>query len=183
MASLPELFKKIISFLETNNYDYLVIGGIAAAVLGYPRLTEDVDICIFIKRSAVKKFLTRVKKLGFLFDEKKTLERIKETGTFQINYQELHIDFLIASTQFERSALIRKRRIKVYDTFSNFPTPEDMILFKIIPGRYIDLADIENIAIRYKRKLDEKYLLAWAKKLSEEAEDLRIYNAVKKLLD
>lgn len=183
MASLPELFKKIISFLETNNFDYLVIGGIAAAVLGYPRLTADVDICIFIKRSEVKKFLAKLKKAGFRFDDKKTSEKIKETGTFQINYQELYVDFIIASTQFEKSALIRKKRIKVYDTLSNFPTPEDMILFKIIPARHIDLADIENIAIRYKRKLDKKYLLAWAMKLSEEAEDLRVYNQVKKLLD
>jgi hypothetical protein len=32
-------------------------------------------------------------------------------------------------------------------------------------------------------KLDKKYLLKWAMKLSEQAEDLRIYNEVKKLLE
>ena len=183
MASLPEVFKKVIIFLENNNFDYLVIGGIASATLGYPRLTEDVDICIFIKRKEAKNFLTKVKGEGFSFDEKQVSQKIKQTGTFQIHYKELHIDFLIASTRFEKSALKRKQRIKLYDTYANFPTPEDLILFKIIPARHIDLADAENIAIRYTEKLDKKYLLEWAMKLSEAAEDLRVYNEAKKLLD
>lgn len=93
------------------------------------------------------------------------------------------IDFLIASTKFEESALRRKKQLKLYDIYADFPTPEDLIFFKIIPARNIDLADIENIAIRHKGKLDKKYLLNWAMKLSDEAEDMRIYEDLKKLLE
>lgn len=127
--------------------------------------------------------MKRTKTIGFLFDDKSVATRIKETGTFQIHYGELHIDFLIASTEFEKNALHRKQQIKVYDAYASFPTPEDLILFKIIPARYIDLADIENIAIWYKGKLDKKYLLNWAMKLSDEAQDMRIYEVLKKLLE
>jgi len=45
------------------------------------------------------------------------------------------------------------------------------------------LADIENIAIRHKNKLDKKYLLDWAMKLADEAQDMRIYEDIKKLLE
>jgi len=57
-----------------------------------------------------------------------------------------------------------------------------LILLKIVPGRLKDLADVENIAKRNAGKLDEKYILDWAMKLSDEAEDLRIYRRVKRLL-
>jgi hypothetical protein len=183
MADLAEIFRKIVNFLEENNIDYLIIGGIASSTLGYPRLTQDIDICIFIKRKEIKQFLKGIKKAGFLFDEKSVASRIKETGTFQIRHGQLHIDFLIASTEFEKSALHRRQNLKVYDIYAKFPTPEDLILFKIIPARHIDLADIENIAIRHKNKLDKKYLLDWAMKLADEAQDMRIYEDIKKLLE
>ncbi|MEW6007330.1 MAG: hypothetical protein AB1595_04145 [bacterium] len=43
--------------------------------------------------------------------------------------------------------------------------------------------DMENIAIRHKGRLDEKYLISWAQTLSDEAEDMRIYNEIKRLLE
>lgn len=70
MADLAETFRKIINFLKKNNFDYLIIGGIASAALGYPRLTQDIDICIFIKRKKVKEFLKKVKIAGFFLMKK-----------------------------------------------------------------------------------------------------------------
>lgn len=182
MKSLPEVFKKTIFFLDKQGFDYLVIGGIASSVLGYPRMTADVDICIFIKKALIKNFLQQAKREGFTFNEKETVKRVKETGTFQIILNEFHVDFLILSTDFEKSALSRKQRLNIYGIDAPLPTPEDLILFKIIPARHIDLADAENIAKRYSGKLDKNYLKKWAMQLSDEAEEMRIYNEVKRLL-
>ncbi len=182
VTTLAELFKKVISFLEKEEVDYLVIGGVASAALGYPRFTQDVDICLFIDRSKITGFLDKLKKEEFNFAEKEVAKRIRETGTFQIFWGELHVDFLILSTDFEKAALSRKRRITIYGVEASLPTPEDLILFKVVPSRPIDLADVENIAKRYSGKLDKEYLESWAQKLSDEAEDLRIYNEIKRLL-
>ncbi|HEY4717074.1 MAG TPA: DUF6036 family nucleotidyltransferase [bacterium] len=182
MASLPEVFKKTSSFLTKYNFDYLVIGGVAAAVLGNPRMTEDVDICLFIKRTEIKDFLKKVKREGFKFNEREIIKRVNETGTFQILFGEFHIDFLILSTDFEKSALSRKQFVKIYGIAAPLPTPEDMILFKVIPARHIDLWDAENIALRYSGRLDKNYLKKWAMKLSDEAENMKIYNEVQRLI-
>lgn len=48
MGSLPETFNKIASFLNKEKYGYLIIGGMAASVLGAPRMTHDIDFCILI---------------------------------------------------------------------------------------------------------------------------------------
>ncbi|MDI6736802.1 MAG: hypothetical protein QME42_11545, partial [bacterium] len=135
-----------------------------------------------IKKEDVPQLLRKIKKNGFTFNEEEVIKRVEETGTFQIFLEDFHVDFLILSTEFEKSALLRKQKIVVYGIESPFPTPEDLILFKIVPARHIDMADVENIAKRYSGKLDKEYLVKWAQRLSDEAEDMRIYNQIGRLL-
>ena len=169
MESLPEVFRKITAFLNKEQYDYLLIGGIAVGALGDPRMTQDIDFCLFVSKAQIKNLLKKAKDEGFGFQEKEVLSRIRETGTFQIRCGSYHIDFLIASTDFEKTALRRRQRLKVYGAEAYFPTAEDMILFKIVPARHIDLADIEGIVARKGAELDREYLLDWARRLSDEA--------------
>lgn len=180
---LEEVFRKTVRFLELHKFPYLIIGGIAAGVLGEPRTTGDIDIDINIKKTSIKDFLKFAEKAGFKFKRAEVIKSVKETGTFQLWLGNFHIDFIIASTEFEANTFQRKQRIKIFGIEANFPSTEDLLLLKIIPARHIDLADAENIVKRHKSKLDKKYLLDWAMKLSEAAENLRVYNEVKKLLD
>ncbi len=46
----------------------------------------------------------------------------------------------------------------------------------------MDLLDAERIVMRHKEKLDIGYLQSWARKLSDQAEDMRIWNELKTLL-
>jgi len=180
--TIEKIFTKIVKFLEKYEFSYLIIGGIAAGIMGEPRATGDIDINIKIKKTAIKNFLIWVQNEGFTYDQRDVIKRIKKTGTFQILCGDLHIDFLIASTKFEENAMKRSGRIKLFGIEANFPSPEDLILFKIIPSRPIDKIDIANIVLCHKEKLDKKYLLDWAMKLSNQAEDIRIYNDIKKFL-
>ena len=182
MASLHETFNKIVSFLTKEQYDYLLIGGIAVGMLGSPRMTMDIDFSIYLRNAEIKNFLKKAKKAGFYFEEKETIKRIKETGTFKILHDDCQIDFIIVSSDFEKEALKRKQKLRAYDIDAYFPTPEDLILFKIVPARHIDMSDIERIIERYHGKLDTKYIINWAQKLSDEAQNMRIYNTLQKLL-
>jgi len=182
MLKLQDVFRKVIEFLEKYKFEYLIIGGVAASVLGEPRATGDIDISLSIRKNKIKDFLKYAEKEGFRFNSKEVDKRVKETGTFKIWYDDVHIDFIIVSTGFEKSAFKRKQKLSFLGLQANFPSPEDLILLKIIPGRPLDIRDAENIAIRHKNELDEEYLLSWAEKLSDEAEDMRIYNEIKRLL-
>ena len=79
-------------------------------------------------------------------------------------------------------AFNRRKTIALYGIKAFFPTPEDLILFKIIPGRKQDLLDAERVVLRHEGKLDTEYLKSWARKLSDQAEDMRIWNELKTLL-
>lgn len=179
---LEDVFKKVVPFLNKEGFEYIIIGGIASGILGEPRTTVDIDIDILLDKDNIKEFLDKAKKAGFKVNKKVCTARAKLTSVFQINYGDFHIDFIISSIDLETQAHKRKKAIKVYGLEAFFPTPEDFILLKLIPGRPQDLIDVEKTVIRYKGKLDIKYLETWAQKLSDEAQDMRIWNELKRLL-
>lgn len=180
--NLIKVFKKIVVFLNKEKVDYIIIGGIAVGIWGEPRATGDVDVDIILDKNEVEEFLDKLKKQGFTVSKKECLKGVKTTGTFQVRIADCHIDFIIASIELEKEAMRRKRIIKLHGADAKLPTPEDLILLKIIPGRPKDIADAESIAIKNSGKLDRKYLLDWAMRLSDETEDTRIYNEIKRLL-
>jgi hypothetical protein len=180
---LEQVYKKVVTFLNRGKYKYLIIGGIAAGTLGEPRVTGDVDVDIILDQEDVPDFLAKAKKAGFKVSPKKCLRTAEQTGTFQIHYGDFHIDFIIASTDLEKQAFNRRKTIKLYGIKAFFPTPEDLIIFKIIPGRKQDLLDAERVVMRHAGKLDTEYLKTWARKLSDQAEDMRIWNELDRLLN
>jgi|GEM_PF-5692979 len=45
MIRLPPDFKEFLALLNAHNVHYLVVGGYAVGMHGYPRATGDLDIC------------------------------------------------------------------------------------------------------------------------------------------
>ncbi len=179
---LVDAYKKVVKFLNKEGYKYIIIGGVAASAIGEQRFTHDVDVDILISKEDVSIFLNKAIRAGFKVFEKRCLELANQTGIFQISYGSYTIDFIIASTELETAAFKRAQKMNLYGIKANFPTPEDLILLKIIPGRDKDLLDAKNIVERHKGKLDKRYLRNWAEKLCDEAEDMRISNVLNQIL-
>ncbi len=182
MILLEDVYKKVVTFLNKGKYEYLIIGGIAAGTLGEPRITADVDVDIIIDKENVPDFLDKAAKAGFKVFKKKCLVSVERAGVFQINLEGFHVDFIIASTDLETTAFERAKTIKLYGIKAFFPSPEDLILLKIIPGRDKDLLDARSIVLRHEGRLDKRYLETWATRLCDEAEDMRIWTVLSKLL-
>jgi len=52
------------------------------------------------------------------------------------------------------------------DTYVNYVSVEDLIIYKIISGRERDIEDLKTILIKNK-KIDEKYILKWLKEFEK----------------
>ena len=48
LKQLPEDFQEFISSLNSNRVRYLLVGGWAVAIYGYPRATKDIDFLVAI---------------------------------------------------------------------------------------------------------------------------------------
>ncbi len=57
-----------------------------------------------------------------------------------------------------------------------------MILFKIIVGRDKDIIDAKSIVLRHREQIDRRYLEKWAQRISDEAEDIGIWNRLNEVL-
>jgi len=181
--ALLDVYKKIVTFLNSGGYNYILIGGIAASTVGEARVTVDVDVDIVIKKEDLPDFLNKAKKAGFNVPVKKCIESAEQWGIFQILFGDYHIDFIIASTDLETQACARRKAIQLHGLKAFFPTPEDLILLKLVPGRAKDIADVEGLIARHGNKLDKEYLKTWAMKLCDEAQDMRIWNILSDLID
>lgn len=179
---LKEAIIKTLAFLETQKVDYFLLGGVAVALLGEPRFTKDVDVDVFLSKEKMLSLFEKINKAGFKLDNREMCSRVKQTGTFRMFYKEVGIDFILASTDLEKSALKRRKRTLLYRRKTWIPSPEDLILLKIIPGRPQDLMDAESIVLRHKGKLDQKYMGQWAQKISDEMENFRVWHQLQKIL-
>ncbi len=58
-------FKEFIELLNANDVRYLVIGGYAVALHGYPRYTKDIDIWIETDEQNAQKLVQALDQFGF----------------------------------------------------------------------------------------------------------------------
>jgi predicted nucleotidyltransferase len=177
-----DFFSEVVRLLEKEKIDYFFIGGLAVNVLGEPRMTQDIDLIAFISKKQVQDLLKTAEKIGFKYNKAIVEKDLEETRTFKLFFGIFHLDIILSSTEFENEALKRKTKIDLWKHDVFFPTPEDMIILKVIPGRPKDLLDASSVFIRNKNKIDVKYIEKWIQFFCDEAEDMRIYNNFKKVI-
>jgi len=71
-------------------------------------------------------------------------------------------DLLIAGTEYQQQAIQRAIEEPLGDVIIKVLSVEDVIVHKLIAGRYQDLADIEAI-LASSQEFDQQYIASWAK--------------------
>lgn len=148
--TFEQAYFKLLDLIEELKLPYLVIGGLGTGVLGEPRFTLDIDISLKLSQKELSHFLKGAIEKGFTCNKEGIYRAVRTQGTFRLISGRIHIDIIVASTKFEASALRRGKKIRLFGRFACFPSPEDLIIMKLIPGRGKDLIDAESIMIRHK---------------------------------
>jgi hypothetical protein len=149
-----------------------VIGGLAVAVWGEPRLTRDADVKVSLQREQASHLLhlltpgynflsnmpeQTLRRMGFLFIQ-------DETG--------LRLDLLLADTPFDVQAIQRARPVDIQSGLTiTLCTPEDLILYKMISTRPRDREDVQGIVHRQRDALDDTYILYWLQQFEQALDD------------
>jgi hypothetical protein len=177
------LYAQLVFLLESTQTPYFIVGGLATGILGEPRLTHDVDVIISVTETTLEPLLNAARDLGFSFSPTTVKSDLAARGTFRLGFGQSWADVIAASTDLERSAFTRVTRYPVLGVQANYPSPEDFILLKLIPGRPKDLLDIESVITRHTDHLDRRYLQQWAQWIAELMENSRVPNTLKRLLE
>ena len=149
-SSFDAFCRLAFTFLEEQGVRYLVIDGLAVVVVGEPRMTAHAG---FELQLAVER------------------ERLATTGTMRFRRSQFQLDLITASLPFEEAAFRRASRHKIFGVRLPFPSPEDLILLKVLAGRDKDMLDAIGIARRHRDHFDTTYLETTIQPICDLAED------------
>jgi hypothetical protein len=147
-------------------FDVLLYGGMAAALWGEPRYTQDVDLVVFIPERHAYKFLRAAGKHGFSVDEDVAIQQIQVSGWARLPFggpkSPWHLDLTLGDSPFDKSAFARRRQVRIFGTITSVVSPEDLVLYKLVSDREQDRVDVRAV---FKRQpsLDAAYLRKWAR--------------------
>jgi len=159
--------QKVIQLLERVKAPYMIVGGVAVAYYGYPRMTLDIDVMVELSLEAAKR-LVKFAKVGFELHEDEVLELAKVGNRFVAMVGERRVDFWLAKSWREKEMLSRRCRVKLFGRQTWICSLEDLILFKLDAGRSKDYDDVLGILIRQWGKIEKDRLLERAKEFRSE---------------
>lgn len=169
--SFDHFCRDAVDLLERAAAPYLVIGGLAVAVVGEPRMTGDIDVVAYVDLERAEELIAEAIAAGFAAAEDER-ERLHQTGTLRFSKGSFQLDIILASLPFEDAARARARPGRLFGRRVPLPTPEDLILFKVLAGRDKDLVDAVGVARRHLASLDRAYLTATLDEICDLAEDV-----------
>ena len=141
--------KDFIDFIELcnkNTVEYLVVGGLAVVVHGYPRFTGDMDIWMKLTDANATKMLKVLEEFGFSSLGISKEDLLQVDAVIQIGIRPLRIDLMneIAGISFD-DAFSERKEISRENVIINFIGLNHLLESKKIAGRKQDQADIHKL--------------------------------------
>jgi len=176
LASLQRLIQ------EFNNQG-VIIGGIAASLLGQPRLTADLDAVILLSVDDVPRLIEAAAKQDMLprIQNAKLFARKNRILLLRHQPSSTNIDISLGILPFEVEMVERSKMVEVGSLRLRLPTPEDLIILKAVAHRPKDLEDINAIALSHPG-LDIKRIQFWVEQFGQALDIPDLWEKISRLL-
>jgi hypothetical protein len=173
----------LVAWLKAGKVPGVVIGGLAASILGRPRLTRDVDVLVLLDEGLWAEFLAGGLRYDFSPRHDNTLAFAQETRVLLMRHREsgIDVDIVFGSLPFEKEAVARAIWVELGDVEVPLPLPEDLIIMKAVAHRPQDLADIEAILAAHP-KLNLRRVRRWVREFAAALSMPEILNDLEALL-
>lgn len=169
--------------LEHFDNQGVIIGGIAASLLGKPRFTADLDAMILLSTKDIPLLIEAASKHGIetRITDAESFARKNRVLLLQHQVSGTNIDISLGILPFEKEMVARSQNLKVGSIYLRLPTPEDLIILKAVANRPQDLIDIEAIAISHPN-LDKDRVRFWVEQFGAALELPELWETISKLL-
>jgi len=178
-------FQSIIvlqSYLQQNGIPSIVIGGVAIAAWGEPRVTRDVDLKIKLERQDADR-LVKLLTIGYtslLPDPNEALR--KQALIFIQDELGTRLDLLLADTPYDEVAIQRGREVEIEPGVRiRVCSPEDLIIYKLVSTRARDHDDAYSVIRRQGEALDDRYVIGWLKQFEKALDDSTLISEYRRL--
>ena len=143
---LSEDFKEFLRLLNEHHVEYLVVGGYAVGLHGYPRYTGDLDIWVRSTIENGERVVESLRQFGLGSLEVKAGDFTRENSVVQLGYPPIRIDVITSldGVTFE-SCYSRKDSREIDGITVDIIAFDDLKANKRATGRARDLDDLENL--------------------------------------
>jgi len=183
IATLQAPLAALQKLLSRFNERGVIIGGIANAFLGRPRLTVDVDAVFLLSVNEIPRLLHAASQEGIQPRNANAEEFARKTRVVLLQHTDsgIGIDISLGILPFEEEMVQRSVVHEIGPLKLRLPTPEDLIILKAVAHRPKDLQDIREISASHPI-LDEARLERWIKDFGKTLEEPGLWDEIKTLL-
>ena len=139
-------FKEFAQLLDTNEVEYLIVGGYALAAHGHPRYTGDLDFWVGTYLLNGERIIKTLKDFGFGSLQLTAKDFTIPNQTVQLGYPPRRIDLLTGISGVDFRQCCERRLVVAVDGMNLlFIGLEDFKTNKAAVGRPKDLADLDSL--------------------------------------
>jgi len=146
MENLHQDFKEFLKLLNSHQVDYLLVGGYAVSIHGYPRYTGHIDFWVAVSEENAQKLVDVLEEFGFAVPSLSKELFLDESRMTRLGREPVKIEILnsISGLNFKPT---QQRAITVDIDGITIPVISlvDLRINKLASGRAKDLADLENL--------------------------------------
>jgi hypothetical protein len=152
-SPLIDALEALQECLERADRRAVIIGGLAASLLGRPRLTRDIDALADLVDDDLERFIETAAAVGI----EPRLENARDFAVrsrallLRHRASQIDIDLVMATLPFERDAVASGQLHPLGPVEIRLPRVEDLLVMKAIAHRPRDLADIEGLLLAHPR--------------------------------
>jgi hypothetical protein len=167
LAPLLAALRDLVLWFENADIRGAVIGGVAASLLGRPRVTRDVDALAVLDEQQWEKFLSAGAGFGFVPRRPDVLPFARSTRVLLVRHHAsgIDVDIVFAGLPFEKEAVARAESLNLGGLRIPLVVPEDLIIMKAVARRPRDIADIEAL-LDVHPKLNLRRVRRWVREFS-----------------
>lgn len=183
---IPESFHEPLAAVQhlLNRFagQGIVIGGIAASLLGEPRATADIDAVIVLSVDDLPLLITAAKEEGLLprITDAETFARRNRVLLLNHAASGINVDISLGLLPFEVEAAARGQIYQAGSLEVRLAAPEDLIIQKAIAHRPKDLTDIAGIISNHPT-LDWQRIESWLQQFAELLEMPELWQDIAKM--
>lgn len=146
-APLLRALGAVAEWLDATATPGAIIGGVAASILGRPRLTEDIDVLVLLEPDEWPAFLAAGRRFGFVPRTDDALDFARTSRVLLVAHQpsELPIDVVLGAMPLEEEIVHGASSTEIAGVTFPLSSPESIVVMKAIAQRPRDIADIEGI--------------------------------------
>lgn len=142
----PSDFSEFLRLLNAHHVEYLLVGGFAVAIHGYPRATADMDVWIARRAANAEHIVGALREFGFDLPSLRVELFLEPDRIVRMGNPPIRIELLTSIDGVDFDECAQRSIVQVVDGSDvRVIGLDDLKINKRASGRSKDLADLDNL--------------------------------------